>query len=266
VSAFRAGSTPTAPSAPGRWSVSFPSGWLQGRGVYGGLSAAAVYHACRATVAPGLSLRTMSLQYLAPVAPGAAEIEVDEDRSGTGTTFLVARLRQQGAVQVHALATFGRGRPADLDEDTVTFPPDVPPPGDVPVAPHLPGLAPEFLQHLELRFAGGALPFSGAREARVGAWLRLREPPDALGVGEVLGMLDTPPPGVLVRATTLRPASTVSFHVHLFRAPPPDPAPPWYIDVTSRITVDGWSDEEIRLFAPDRRIVAVGRQLVAILR
>jgi hypothetical protein len=38
------------------------------------------------------------------------------------------------------------------------------------------------------------------------------------------------------------------------------------VDVTSRVTVDGWSDEEIRLFAPDRRIVAVGRQLVAVVR
>lgn len=261
---FRDCTTPTP--VGDAFTVRLGEDWRQGPGVYGGMTAAALLRACRARLgASAMPLRSMALQYVAPVAPGTSEIEVDLDRTGTGTAFLVARLRQQGKVGVHALATFGRGRAADLDEDRLVRP-DVPGPDTTTDLPYLPGLMPVFAQHLAFRYVGGAAPYQGADTARIGLWMRFRAPPPALDESDLVGLLDAAPPAVLCRATAPRPASTVTFQLHLLRPVPPDPAAWWYLDARSRVTAEGWSDEELTLFSADGRAVAIGRQLVAVIR
>ncbi len=262
---FRARSTPTR-VANGRYLAAFDESWAQGPGVYGGLTAATMYRACLDHLGPtALRLRSMALQYLAPVAPTQeTEIEVELDRQGAGSSFAVVRLRQEGRVQVHALVTFGRDRVDSFDEDHVVRP-AADAPDTLPALPYLAGVAPVFTQHVDFRFASG-LPFLGGTESRIAAWLRFRQRSATVEVGEVLGLLDAPPPAVLARSLGPRPASTVTFQLHLLREPPPDPDGFWFTEVTSQVTSAGWSDEQLQLFGPDGRLVAIGRQLVAILR
>lgn len=270
--------SPAAPGAPfrvrsavedlggGRYGVTFDESWSQGPGVYGGLTAAAMFRAAGLAVgpreAPGWRLRSLALQYLAPVPPGPGEIEVAVEREGSGSAFATIKLRHEGRVHVHALATFGRDRSPDLDEDEIPGPPGSA--DGLPSAPWLPGM-PVFTRHLELRFAEG-VPYGGGPRSRTRVWLRFRDPPERLDEAHAIGLLDSPPPAFLARATAVRPASTVSFQLHLLRPVPPDPTAFWCAEVRSDVTVGGWSDEEIRLTAGDGRLVGVGRQLVALLR
>jgi hypothetical protein len=275
LSAFRNAATPVpgeglpGDTPGGRATLAFDATWTQGPGVYGGLTAAAIGLGMSAHVPEGRRLRSMALQYAAPVAPGTAELAVAVERTGSTATFVSARISQEGKVAIQAMATFARDRVAALDEDRVR-PGAVLPADRAPDMPYVPGVFPVFLQHFDVRFAAGGAPFAGGAEAFIGLWLRHRDAAE-IGVPEVLGMLDTPPPAVLARAVGPRPASTVTFQLHLFDVPEVAPDAFWYVDTTSRITRDGWSDEEIRLFAPGPEggvggLVAVGRQLVAILR
>jgi hypothetical protein len=269
VPAFRERCTPLpSPDDPaGRRRFGYDASWRQGPGVYGGLTAASLYRACADAApaeVPDWRLRSMSLQYLAPVVPTFADADVTVVRRGASSTFLEARLVQDDRVAVHALATFGRDRSPDLDEARAPLS-GVPAPDDLPALPYLEGVVPVFTQHVDFRIARG-VPFSGGSSSEVGAWLRFRDPPPSLDVSDVLGLLDSPPPAFLARSVGVRPASTVSFQVHLLRPPPPDPTAFWYVDVRSTVTAAGWSDEELWLYAPDRLPVAVGRQLVALVR
>lgn len=272
------------PSTPDErtFDVSFGDTWTQGPGIYGGLTAAALARAFQA-VAPGLPLRSLAVQYCAPLPAGPAVGSVRVDRRGTRSVFVSGRLAGEGGTAVTALGTLAGDRAEDLDHADVACP-TPPSPEEGFAMPYLPGVVPVFTQHLELRFVTG-LPYAGALLARMAAWARWR-PAGTEGSAieassgarvdraRLIGLLDAMPPALLARARPGRAASSVTFQLHL-TAPveslriPPDA---WmFAEVWSDTTRSGWSDEEIRLWWPDapepaHRLLGVGRQLVAVLR
>jgi hypothetical protein len=208
------------------------------------------------------------------VAPGAAVLEAAVERTGARSTFVAARLRQEGATQVSALACYALDRSSDLDHAHRAIPADLPPPDRLDTLPYFEGVMPEFTRHVEFRFP--TLPmFSGANFARSGAWIRFRDAgASPMDRPHLVGLLDAMPPALLVRADRPRAMSTVSFQVHVLAEPErwAIPSDTWlYAEIRSDITQAGYSDEEIVLSwpeAPDpgHRVLAVGRQLVALLR
>jgi acyl-CoA thioesterase len=250
----------------GVYAADLGAGWTQGPGIYGGLSGAVVLRAM-AHEAQGRPVRSLSLQYCAPLPPGPCRIEVTPERAGTGASFLSARVQADDRLQVHAIGAFGTDRPADLDEDHVR-PPSVPPPEDVPgFPPDLPGI-PTFIRNWDLRFAYGAPPYSGAASSRVGAWIRPREP-EPLDAALALALLDVLPPAILARETRPRPVTTMALHAHFLDAFPRADLPPdafYWLDVHSLVTRAGHSDEEVRLFDRDGRLLALARQLFVVVR
>lgn len=253
----------------------FDETWTQGPGIYGGLTAAVLARAFQRR-APILPLRSMSLQYCAPLPAGRATSRVRVERRGTKSTFLSGSVEAAGGVAVTAMATLAAERAGDLDHMDVIAP-TPPSPDDAFALPYLPGIVPVFTQHLDARFVTG-LPYGGAAEARMAAWIRWKpSSPRSVSVVDrplLVGLLDAMPPALLARATPGRAASTVTFQLHLL-APIEAlriPADAWlFSEVWSDATRAGWSDEEIRLWwldAPDpaHRLLAVGRQLFALLR
>ena len=252
--------TAIRPIGPGRYQATADSTWFQGPGAYGGWSGAVLLRAMQAEVGPRPA-RTFTAQYATTVAAGDAAIEVAVERTGATTAFASARLVQDG-VRVHAIATFGEDRSRDFDEDRER-PPAAPPASAVPAIPFRPP-APVFLQQFRVHLIEG-FPYSGAERSGVRAWIRSAEvePVDA---PLALGLLDVLPPAILPRATSLRPMSTLVWHVHLLADLPGDGTEPWLVDVESRITRAGFSDQETRLFRPSGELVGYGRQLVAVIR
>jgi hypothetical protein len=133
---------------------------------------------------------------------------------------------------------------------------------------------PVFTRHLDFRFFASSM-YSGSDRARLSAWLRFREPgAPTLDRPQLVGLLDAMPPALLARADRPRPMSTVSFQLHVLADVErlAIPADAWlHSEVQSEVTRGGYSDEEIVLTwpgAPDPadRVLAIGRQLFALLR
>lgn len=253
----------------GRFSFEVDPSWFQGKGAFGGLTAAVAARAM-ASVARGRPLRTMSIHFCAPVPAGVSEIEVQLQRTGLAMSFVAARVLRGSDVFATAIAAFGADRSRDLDFRDMPMPSTAPMTdperqlmADPPPSPPFPA----FLQHFRMSFALGSAPYASAADAHVGVWVRPRLP-EPLDAPLALALLDAPPPALLTKAKPVRLMSSVSISYHLLAdLPDPslDPSFPMLVDVHSHATSGGYSDQEGRLFSPDGRCFAVARQLVAVL-
>ena len=98
--------------------VHVENGWGQGRATYGGLIAALVLARIRGRLTdPGLPLRSASVSFVAPVAPGSVVIDAQILRGGSSVTQAQGTLRQGGHVAAVVLASFGTTRASSLVVD-----------------------------------------------------------------------------------------------------------------------------------------------------
>jgi acyl-CoA thioesterase len=206
--------------------------------------------------------RSLTLHYLSTPTPGAAAVEVTEERSGRTLTSVSARLVQDGRTRIVALAALGGAYAAEP-----AF--AAPPPGITPfdelepiewVPPGFP-----IVERFDLRPALGPLPFvqPPAGEAVTGGWMRVREerPLDA----PLLALYaDAWWPAVFVREPLPVGVPTVDLTVH-FRAPDAAaalaPGTPVMVRFTTRTAQDGYFEEDGELWAPDGTLLANSRQL-----
>jgi hypothetical protein len=261
----------------GAFAVDVPSGWLQGRGAFGGLVAAWLARAAEGTEAdPERALRTLAVEIVGPVRVGPARLTVEPLRIGNGVSTYDVRLLQTEdggleAIQAHAVASFGKRRVPDRDFSVLRAPSDVPPASEVEPLPIEPPLGPEFAQHLEFRgFAG--LPMSAPlRQADGGAktlgYVRMKVPPRVVDVAYLAAVADAYWPAILATEPLLRPTATLSFTLDLV-VDPASIAPDAPLLVVARALAgrDGYVVEERQVFEPDGRLVALNRQTFVIIK
>jgi acyl-CoA thioesterase len=243
--------------------------WYQGRGAFGGLLAALSLGSMRARVADeARTPRSLTVQFCAPAREGPFEITTELLRVGGRITSATARLVQEGKTTTFATASFCRARePEAAPRYLAAEMPDVERPSALhAVRADLPG-APAFFAHVEARFCGPVMPFSGATLASVAAWVRLREPaPYDAGVAALL--IDALPPAVTSTFTSPRPLVSVDFRIDLLETFPlaglaADDS--LLVSITSRWADDGYVEELRDLWTSDGRLVAQCRQLLALL-
>ncbi len=242
------------------WSFTMPTGWMQGRTVFGGLTGAVVAALGRRVEEdPERALRVTNLQLLAPVTPGVVEGTAELLREGRNITFVAIRLRQQGELVATASLVFAKNVSADHD---IAGPPrpNTPKPEALTPLPYIEGVTPQFTQNVDMRWAEGAPPFSGSTSAAFTGLFRYRVPVgDAEGV---LALLDTWPAPSLSLASRPIPASTVAWTAHIVGLPPENAE--WFtmryetiVGAGGLHTVTGW------LYADDT-VIAWTEQLAAI--
>lgn len=240
--------------------ASFDPSWGQGRAAFGGLAAAWLAQAMAPEV-EGRPLRSMNLSFVGPLHPGLVEIHVRPLRAGRAMTMVEASLRQDGETAAVAVGSFGADRPTKLALPGPARP-DWPAPEGLASLPFVPGVTPVFTQWFEYRWCTGGFPFSGSSEARLGGWIRPKDPRPADWL-TVLMLLDAWPAPVLARADRVLPASTVSWFFHLDGAVAPgSPDAWWAFAAESTVSAHGYADVDARLWGPDGRLVASSRQLV----
>lgn len=201
---------------PGRFRAALPEGWRQGRGAFGGLVLGTMARALIASDAePERPLRALSGEILAPVTTSPLELRLTQLRRGSAVSTWEAVLTQEGEVRARATGIFGKERA--YREAWAPEPPRFERPWrEVPVAPIVPPLAPEFGQYLEFR-PTGLLPFSGAREATAEGWVRFHRPLRHLGPPELTALLDAHWPAALAREAGPRPAATIAFTAQYYQ-------------------------------------------------
>lgn len=242
------------------WRFEMPDGWMQGRSVFGGLTAAAATALARRHVDAARWLRTLNVQFLGPVVTGCVRATFREVCERKNVTFAEIRLAQrQGEVAVvNFVFTVPRSESTSIESAACWTGPN---PESLVEVPYLPGLTPEFTRHVELRWADGGLPFSGAHEARTRGYCRFRKPGG--DVEGLVGLLDVwPIPSLSVLAAPA-PASSVTWTAHVLRAP--RPSNDWFaFEYETAVGERGFHTVVGRLHGPDGRLVAWTEQLVAV--
>jgi len=255
---------------PGGASVTFtiPEDWQQGRTTFGGLIATLAVQAMRDVAGgawdAGVKLRALQVSFIGPVAQGPIQVRVQVLREGKSVRQVQALVEQGGQTAALMLGVFGAARETTVPVMAPGQPAVVKGPADSLQLPFIPGVAPNFTQHFDFRWAEGRLPFTGADSWSSRMHLRLKsEPVDA----ELLTVLlaDTPPSPVISRFTRPTPASSVSWELEL--RPVADAAQGdawWRVDTDVIAAAGGYVNQVTKLWTPGGELASIGYQVVAV--
>lgn len=237
--------------------------WFIVRGPNGGYVGAIILRALREAVGDHeRAARSLTIHYLRAPGEGHVEIETTLERVGRSLTTVSARASQGGETFAIALAAFSKPREGPELAEAVM--PEAPSPEESMRLVGGAGPAPLFVDNFDVRWAIGDPPFSGSDRALVGGWIRLPEP---RRVDDLLATQYTdafPPPVFSRLAAPPAYAPTVDLTVH-FREPlpAPDMADDDYVLATfrSRLTHQGFFEEDGELWSPGGRLLVQSRQL-----
>lgn len=245
--------------------VVIPTEWTQGRAGFGGLVAGLVLDRLQSSVVSGRPLRSMQVSFVGPVEPGApASIDVETLREGKSVSQTLGRIVQKGETRLACLASFGEGRESAISVEAEPAP-EARPVGECHELAYIPGVTPEFIRHIEMRWAFGHLPFSGKGGRDMGGWMQFREIPERLSDAHIVCLIDAWPPATLSYLKGQAPASSLSWALEMIH-PRPDIAPgDWLL---YRASIDqagaGYGHIQACIWTAKGELVAVSRQSVAV--
>ncbi len=247
-----------------------PADWLQGRTSFGGLISVLAVQAMRDVAGSSwpaaVRLRALQTSFIGPVGQGPVEVEVNLLREGKSVRQVQALVRQQGQTAALMLGVFGIDRETIVpvmapQRPAIARSPEETPPRSLPN-----GIAPNFTQHMDMRFAEGAAPFTGTPSDTSRIYLRMRGEPVAIDL-ELLTVLlaDVPPSPVISVFTQPTPASSVSWELELRPLAHTPAADGWWrADTDVLAAAGGYVNQVTRLWAPGGELASLGYQVVTV--
>jgi acyl-CoA thioesterase len=211
--------------------------------------------------------RSLTLHFCAP-ATGEVDLRTEIVRTGKRVTHAACRIENEKGVATLGSASFCKDRPG-AERYVHARMPNVEPAASLrPLPADVPGI-PAFFQHVDARFCGATMPFSSSssKEAKVIAWVRLREP-SPLDAPLASLLLDSLPPAITATFGAPRPLASVDFTIHFFaHLTETDAAPEEHclVAIGSRWADDGYTEEVRDLWSPRGVLLAQCRQLIALL-
>ena len=254
------------PLGGGRYAFEVPEGWLQGRGLFGGIIVAILIRAIEAEQADETRpLRSLTCEIVAPVLPGPALLVVDALRQGSGLSCFRAVLEQGGQVMAHAVGVLAKRRPAPMAWQNLS-PPAAPDWQTLPLTPMAAVGIPECAQRFDFRFVSGA-PYAGPGVSpEVIGYVNTRLPWKRRDASTAGLLIDAWWSAAIVPMTTRRPIATIAFSLDLigdFEGLPPD-APLLHRGIAP-VAWDGYVSEDRELWGVDGRLIARNHQVVAVI-
>jgi acyl-CoA thioesterase len=256
------------------WSVTIPRTWSNGRTVFGGLQVALSVRAMRGALdadlgtgagsASSLPLRSLQTTFVTPVSAGTPLVlRAEFLRSGRSASHARCDLLQDGKVACTTTAIFGAARPSRIVLDIPRPQPEADP-ETLRDVPYIPGITPEFLQHLQLRWAVGRWPYSGHDDPHSMIFARLRDtgcgPEDAL-----IALADSIPTPALSMLDKPAPATSMNWMLELIGDPGLLEREQWALIGTDvRAGADGYLSQTSVLWGPGGHAFSVSHQSVAI--
>jgi acyl-CoA thioesterase len=237
-----------------------PPEWLQGRTVYGGLSAALALQSAVRTIQGDLPpLRMAMVSFVGP-ATGGLRFRTQLLRRGKSTTSIAVDGIVGDDICVRAEFLFAAARPSAVRHDFLPCPSVDGPESCVPLHAHN---APASLGNFELRPATTILPLSGATDPVLTAWARHGDASDVDPAVALIALADALPPAALATVRQMVPFSSMAWTLdfpqevrsgntwHLMRS-------------TSLRAGDGYSYQSMEIWDEAGRLVLTGSQSVAI--
>jgi acyl-CoA thioesterase len=242
----------------------FDESWYQGRGVFGGLTAAVILQAM-IELEPHRPPRTFTLHCLAPVLAKRGEVRVTCERRGAKVSHLSARLLQEGGKTVAlASASFGEARTYQSIRPSLAAP-KAPRPNQVEEVPKDLPMMPSFCQYFSYRFCLDGIPYTQSEEAAMGGWCDLRKD-FTLSYPYLATVLDAWPPAICPTLQGPMRAATVDLTYHFFCSPTTihTLTPPFLYRGEIFSLYDGYAEERDCLWDANGVPIASARQLYAI--
>jgi acyl-CoA thioesterase len=257
-----------------RWAVTIPKAWSNGRTVFGGLQVALSVRAMRGALGVSLGdgkgnvaalpLRSLQATFVAPVPAGTrVELRAEFLRSGRSATHARCDLLHEGTLACTTVAIFGAARPSRITLD-IPRPSLRADPEALPDLPYIPGITPEFLQQLQLRWGAGKVPYSGHHEPHSTIFARLRDP-DCSAEDALIALADSIPTPGLSMLDTPAPATSMNWMLELIGDPALLERDEWsMIGTDVRAGADGYLSQTSVLWGSGGHAFSVSHQSVAI--
>jgi acyl-CoA thioesterase len=234
-----------------------PSGWSQGRTVFGGLSAALLSDRLSRGIEEDRRLRYLEIGFVRPLAPDQP-FRIESDAVSAGRTIAVqsGRIVQDDDVRVTAQANYVRA----LDSAVVieTFEPPEFKPADHEAVTRVEGPGtPAFTQFIDFRIATPGGPFTGRGSSELGGWMRFDDPPDRLSTAHLICLIDAWPPVPSSYYDRPVPLSSINWQMH-FAGPFEDLPGTDFLGYRARCNFfrDGYGSSSAEIWAPDGRLLA----------
>lgn len=250
--------TAVQPAAPGRFTGELHERWTIMGVPNGGYAMALPLRACQA-VSEHPDPVTTTAHFLAPTAPGPADVVTEVVKAGRSTTTVATALVQQGRERIRMLTTL-----SDLDArsgPTHSFmqPPVLEEPFETERSQLIQQFPSNFDLQIPAKMAGGAFgnPTGNPEMAGRMAFVDGR-PPDLISMPVFADGL--PPVAFNLGHAAWTP--TVELTIHFWRRPAPGPITIW---LTTSVVEQGFHDETGDLWDSEGNLVARSRQLALIL-
>jgi acyl-CoA thioesterase len=239
-------------------------GWWVILGPNGGYVAALLLRALATRVPPERAPRSLTVHYTAPPAEGPVRIEARVEREGRSLSTVSGRLLQGDRLLALALGAFSISRSGPAF-DHAPMPEAPPPEACRPLEAAIP-----IHERFDYRWAIGDPPGSGSSAALCGGWIRNAEPRVA-DAPLLAAFCDAWPPACFSWAPdreAFGPVPTVDLTLHFRRSLPLPGARPddFHLAVfRSRVSAEGFLEEDGEIWSRDGRLLVQSRQL-AVLR
>lgn len=234
--------------------------WLQGRTLYGGMTAALTLEGAQRSFANLPPLRSAQIAYIGP-AEGEIEVTASILRQGKSVTFVNADLVGEKGIAARAVFAFGAARASVFD---VQFAPAPPIAGPDEAALFLPPEhGPVFARNFDVRLAKGGMPISSSKEHDHFLWVRHRDE-RATSTAALLALADMPPPAVLPMFPRIAPISTMTWTLNFLTDHPVTEEGWWLLESRAENAAEGYSSQDMFVWNKSGAPVVAGRQSVAI--
>lgn len=247
-------------------SVQLDPSWSQGRAHFGGLTAGLMLAKLQHFIGEPRRLRSATINFVAPMdCTQSVEMKCEILRIGQSVLQGQVHLYQHGQVQAVLLAAFGQRRESAAITHHSVPAPDYPSPENLPPLPDDLPFLPRFLAHIDLRWAEGAQPFTGAKNADFGGYLRFKDQSGACSVAHLLTLADGFPPSVTALAKGIANASSLTWTFELLNEiSDVDCRDFWFYRVATDHAAEGYGHSEAKLWDKHGRLVAISRQTATI--
>lgn len=239
-----------------------PTGWGQGRAVFGGMASALALQHVLQLVPTTSPLRSLSVSFVAPLNAGPALVKRKVLRQGSSVIQAMAEIEQQGKTMLVLLASFGSERHSNYQQA------GIPAPVWQTEALSLPkhGTVPEFTTHFDYQIQQGTLPFQGSLQPSLGGRIRFTEEPQyKAGYAELLALIDAWPPVSLTLLTAPAMASSLTWTVEFVGQISQFTTTDWWRYLANiEYAADGYHHIEAKLWDPSCQLLAISRQTVTV--
>ncbi|WP_423823512.1 thioesterase family protein [Salinisphaera sp. SPP-AMP-43] len=247
------------------YDVAIPPDWLQGRAIYGGLSAALCLAATEAAHTDLPPLRSAQIGFVGPAGARVA-IQPTLLRRGKSTAFIAADMSSDGEPAVRSLFCFGANRESALNFRGAVAPSVSAPEQGDRFFEDAQGrnLGPSFAQHFETRRVGGALPMSASPEPEFLVWIRHRDEAVDPGVLGLVALADAIPPAAMASMDGPAPVSSMTWQLDLLTDRPATRDGWWLCRSQAETVGSGYAGQHTTIWNADLEPVIAARQSVAV--